>query len=88
MPYLVDNFDPRRKKLLWRACHRGIKEMDLMLGGFTIARVAAMTEVELVALEAIIELPDRELLTWATGQVPVPPEHASPLLLEMLDFRP
>ena len=83
-----DNLDPRRKRLLWRASHRGLKEMDLILGGFAKSRIAAMTVKELEALEAIIELSDQELLTWATKVTPVPREHASPLLLEMLAFRP
>ena len=80
--------DHHRKRLLWRATHRGIREMDLILGGFAKARVASMDAADLLALAAIIDLPDRELLTWATKLTPVPPEYASPLLLEMLDFRP
>ena len=31
--------DHRRKQLLYRANHRGIKEMDLILGGFATARL-------------------------------------------------
>jgi antitoxin CptB len=88
MPDSTDTLDPRRKRLLWRATHRGLKEMDLLLGGFAKARLAAMDEAELEALEVIIAIPDQELLTWATRTAPVPPEFASPLLLEMLAFRP
>ena len=84
----AENSDTRRKRILWRATHRGIKEMDLIVGGFTQVRLAGMNESELVALEAIIELPDRELLAWATRLEPVPREHVSAVLLEMLDFRP
>ena len=88
MPGTHDSLDPRRKRLLWRASHRGLKEMDLILGGFAKSRIAAMTDKDLETLEAIIELPDQELLTWATKVAPVPQEHASALLLEMLAFRP
>lgn len=84
----AENSDTRRKRILWRATHRGIKEMDLIVGGFTQVRLAGMNESELVALEAIIELPDQELLAWATRLEPVPREHVSAVLLEMLDFRP
>ena len=82
------NSETRRKRLLWRASHRGIKEMDLILGGFAKARIAAMDEAELAELEAIIDLPDQELLSWATKITPVPAEHASMLLMEMLERRP
>jgi antitoxin CptB len=88
MTVAAENDDPRRKRLLWRASHRGLKEMDLILGGFARSRLGTMSEKELEALEAIIELPDQELLTWATKVTPVPQEHASALLLEMLAFRP
>lgn len=84
----VENSDARRKRLLWRASHRGIKEMDLILGGFAKLRLGSMNETELCELEAIIELPDQELLSWATKTAPVPLAHASGLLLEMLEHRP
>lgn len=80
--------DNRRKRLLWRASHRGIREMDLILGGFAGARIDAMTPADLDQLEAVIDLPDRELLAWATRQEPVPAHLRSPLLDEILDFRP
>ena len=84
----AENPDARRRRLLWRASHRGIKEMDLILGDFAKLRLASMDETELTELEAIVELPDQELLSWATKTAPVPPEHVSPLLLEMLEHRP
>ena len=78
----------RRKRLLWRATHRGIKEMDLIFGGFVRARIEGLTPSQLDELETMIGLPDQELLSWATKQVPVPAEIATPLLLEMLDHHP
>jgi len=88
MTAAAEHLESRRKRLLWRASHRGIREMDLILGGFAGARIAAMTQAELDQLEAVIELPDQELLAWATRQEPVPVHLRSPLLDEILDFRP
>lgn len=76
----------RRKRLLWRATHRGIKEMDIIFGSFVEARIATFTAAELDDLERMISLPDQELLSWATATAPVPDDVASPLLLEMLDL--
>ena len=84
----AETSDMRRKRLLWRATHRGIKEMDLILGGFARANIEAMGEAELAALEAIIEVPDQQLLAWATHQAPVPEAQRTPLLLDMFAFRP
>ena len=39
------NLDPRRKRILYRAWHRGTKEMDLVLGGFADARLAELTDL-------------------------------------------
>jgi antitoxin CptB len=85
---MTDPFQMRRKKLLWRACHRGIKEMDILMGGFAKVRVGGMTETELNALEALIELPDQEMLSWITGEATVPAGVTNPLLPELLKFRP
>jgi antitoxin CptB len=82
------NIELRKKRLLWRASRRGMKEMDLLLGGFAQASLAKLDEAELRELEAIVELPDGELLSWLMGQSPVPPEHRSKTLEALLRFRP
>ena len=71
--------DARRRRLLFRATHRGTKEVDILLGGYVSARVARFTETELPALEEILELPDPVLADWLTGRAPLPP-NASPML--------
>ncbi len=76
--------DTRRRRLIFRAHHRGTKEADLMIGGFVSRSIAAMTDADLDALEAILELPDVELSDWLTGRVPVPPELRTPLMERML----
>ncbi|MFO1122366.1 MAG: succinate dehydrogenase assembly factor 2 [Hyphomicrobiales bacterium] len=78
----------RRKRLLWRATHRGIKEMDIIFGGFVTRGIEAFTSTELDELERMITLPDQELLSWATRTAAVPAAHDGPLLRAMLSFRP
>jgi len=77
--------DARRRRLVFRAQHRGTKEADLMIGGFVARHVATLTEAELDALEAVLEFPDVDLADWLTGRRPIPPECASPMLLRILD---
>ena len=74
----------RRRRLLFRATHRGTKENDLMIGGFVAARLATLGQAEMDALEAVIELPDTDLADWLTGRRPIPPEADSPMLREIL----
>lgn len=78
----------RRKRLLWRATHRGIKEMDLILGGFVARNLDHFSEAEIAELERIMEIPDQDMLGWATRQADVPPEHASSLLTRILAYTP
>ena len=87
MTAAADHSDTRRRRLLWRASHRGIREMDLILGGFAAARIDTMTPAELDQLEAVIDVPDQQLLAWATLQEPVPAQLRSRLLDEILAFR-
>lgn len=80
--------DIRRKRLLWRATHRGIKEMDLILGGFVTRHLASFTAEDVVELERIMDIPDQDMLAWATKQVSVPPDVATPLLARILGYTP
>lgn len=84
----TETTETRRKRLLWRASHRGTREMDLLLGGFVRAHVDRFGAAELDELEAIIGLPDPELTGWIMGEIPVPPPHATPMLKALLAYRP
>ncbi|XYD09351.1 succinate dehydrogenase assembly factor 2 [Methylobacterium sp. NMS12] len=66
------DLDPRRRRLLYRAWHRGIREMDLIMGRFADAAIGELSEAELDQFEALIEVPDRDLFKWLTGEVETP----------------
>jgi antitoxin CptB len=74
---LLDN---RRRRLMFRAQHRGTHENDLLIGGFVQARIGAMSEAELDEIEAVMEFPDAELADWLTGRKPIPATADSPML--------
>ena len=78
-----DSMDQRRRRLLFRATHRGTREADLMIGGFVARHLAAFSDTELDELEAVLELLDVDLADWLTGRLPIPPDRASPMLLRM-----
>ena len=64
--------DSRRKRALYRAHHRGTKEMDLILGGFADAEVFGFSESELSAFEVLLALPDPEIDRLIKGAEPPP----------------
>jgi antitoxin CptB len=63
----MDDIDARRRRALWRATHRGTKEMDWLLGRYVAAGLATMSEEELAEVERAIGLPDPELQSWLMG---------------------
>ena len=68
----TEALDARRRRLLFRATHRGTRENDILIGGFVSARIAGFSEAEMVALEAIMELPDPVVADWLTGREEMP----------------
>ncbi len=62
----------RIKRALYRASHRGTKELDLMLGRFADAELQRLSEAELGAFEALLALPDPQIDGWIKGDAPPP----------------
>jgi len=83
----TNDLDKRRKRLIWRANHRGMKEMDVILGGFAERALADMSEGELDAFESILEMPDPDLYAWIVGGADVPAEHDGDLMRRLRAFR-
>ncbi len=75
----------RRRRLVFRANHRGTQENDWLVGGFITPRIAEFSEAELDELEKILELPDVDLAEWLTGRQPIPAEMDSGMLRRMRD---
>ena len=76
--------DPRRRRLVFRAQHRGTKETDILIGGFVARHIGSLTNAEVTALEEILELWDVDLADWLSGRRPIPPEHDHPLLRRIM----
>lgn len=80
------DLDPRRKRILFRAWHRGTREMDLLLGQWTESAIGDLTEAELDTLEHLSDQDDRDLLAWLTGAEPVPAEFESAIFKAIQAF--
>ena len=79
--------DERRRRLLFRSWHRGIREMDLVLGRFADAEIAKLSDADLDEYEAWLEVPDQKIFTWVNGTHPAPAEIDTPLFRRLRDFR-
>ena len=77
----------RRRRLKYRAWHRGTKEMDLVLGPFADAHLEGFGTPELDRLETLMDEEDTDLLKWVMGQEPVPDGTDAALLDIIVSFR-
>jgi antitoxin CptB len=80
------DLDARRRRALFRAWHRGMREMDLIMGRFAESAIAELSEAELVELERLMQVPDRELLAWVIGEEEVSAEFDTALFRRLRDF--
>jgi antitoxin CptB len=81
-----DGLDPRRRRALFRAWHRGTREMDLLLGTFADGRIGDLSADDLATFEDLMEVPDRDLFAWLTGKEPVAPNYDSPVYRAIEQF--
>ena len=81
-----EGLDPRRRRLLFRSWHRGIREMDLVLGRFADANIATLSEGELDEYERWLDVPDQRIFAWVNGAQVVPAEVDTPLFKRLRDF--
>jgi antitoxin CptB len=59
--FMTDDADRRRRRAVYRACHRGTKEMDWILGRFAERSVGDMPPDQLDLFERMLSLPDPDL---------------------------
>jgi antitoxin CptB len=81
-----EGLDPRRRRLLFRCWHRGIREMDLVLGQFADAQLASLADRELDELERWLDVPDQQIFAWVNGMEPVPANYETALFRRLRDF--
>jgi antitoxin CptB len=76
----------RRRRILFRATHRGTKEADILVGGFVSAHIISLQETALDMLEQILNIPDVDLADWLSGRRDIPASLIeAPMLRTMRD---
>jgi antitoxin CptB len=67
----------RRKRLRFRAWHRGLREADLILGPFADAHLDGLDAAELDDFEALLAVPDNDLHDWFIGRTAAPDSYSA-----------
>jgi len=65
----------RRLKL--RSMRRGIKEMDLILGGFAVDGLEGLSDDDLALYDEMLSENDHDMYQWASGQAAAPERFAA-----------
>jgi antitoxin CptB len=81
-----EGLDARRRRLLFCSWHRGIREMDLVLGRFADAQLAQLSEAELDEYERLLDIPDQPFFAWVSGAEIVPAEYDTVVFRRLRDF--
>jgi antitoxin CptB len=83
---LTDPLEVRRKRLMFRANYRGMKELDLVIGAFSEAFVPSFDADSLREFEAILDVPDSDLLDWLTLKSEVPAAMNTSVMQTLMNF--
>jgi antitoxin CptB len=78
--------DKRLERIRWR-CRRGMLELDLTLQRFLAGYLTQLDHADLEVLEALLTLPDNDLLELVLGQR-TPSAESAKLVQLMRDSKP
>jgi antitoxin CptB len=76
----------RQRRILFRSWHRGMREVDLLLGRFTDAEIGRLNDSELDDYEILLEAQDRDIFSWLTGEAETPLAYDTPVLRKIRAF--
>ena len=85
-PAADDRRAMRLRRLRFRVWHRGMREVDLLLGRFADARLDELNDEEIADFETLLDIPDRQVLAWTIGEEPVPEPNNTPLMRSIIAF--
>lgn len=78
----------RLKRLRFRSHHRGVREADMMVGGYFERWHERWSDAELDWFEAFLEEQDVDIMAWAIGTAAVPARWQGDMMerLQALDY--
>jgi antitoxin CptB len=78
--------DARQRRILFRSWHRGMREVDLLLGRFINAEIGNLDASELDDYELLLEALDRDIFSWLTGEADIPSAYDTPVFRKIRAF--
>ena len=82
-----DDLAIRRKQLLYRSVYTGMKETDILLGGFARQHLPTFSARQLDLYQDILEAGDPLILAWLMGREAVPAGYDNEVMKLLLNFK-
>ena len=82
----METLETFRKRLLYQSQHRGMREMDLLLGEFG-KKALSMSQAELDAFEFLLSFPDQTLYALFFDNGHLPSGVSESLVNELQNFK-
>lgn len=82
----MTDMEIRRRRAIYRAQHRGTKEMDIVMSRYADERVAGMSEGDMDLFEKLLALPEPQLDDWIMRGKPVDDSAFAALVADVRKF--
>ena len=76
-----------RKKILYKATHRGTKEADRLIGGFAVAELGSLDDKLLNEFDLLLDVPDVDLVNWVLEREPALKKYNNNILQRIKIFK-
>ncbi|MGB0694029.1 MAG: succinate dehydrogenase assembly factor 2 [Rhodospirillaceae bacterium] len=73
----------RQRRILYRAQHRGMKEADVLIGGYASRSLPEMDAPAMDLFESLLDELDMDIMDWVYDRKPTPEQYAG-LVRQML----
>ncbi len=83
---MSDDIEMRRRRALYRAQHRGTKELDIVIGGYAVAKLDGMAGGELDQFERFLQLPEPDIEAAVFGRQALEEADLAPLIASIRSF--
>lgn len=79
-----NNLATRKRRLRFRAWHRGTQEADIMIGNFVDRHLKEFSALDCAWLERLLDQTDQDIIDWMSGRIPPPKAFDTPLMRLMM----
>ena len=76
-----------RKRLLYKATHRGMKETDRIIGQFAEKEINNLSSELLLQFDRFLDQPDADILNWLLYKANIPDEYNNDVFRLILKFK-